>query len=55
MFHLLLLVHVMILDKSYFWKISTEDDTGIEKINYVGRQLGWVGVYRHDLSDECSN
>ena len=30
MFHLLLLVHVMILDKIYFWKISTEDD--IEKI-----------------------
>ena len=33
MFHLLLLVCVMILDKIYFWKISTEDD--IEKINYM--------------------
>ena len=29
MFHLLLLVYVMILDKIYFWKISTDDD--IEK------------------------
>ena len=26
MFHLLLLVYVMILDKIYFWKISTEVD-----------------------------
>ena len=40
MFLLLLLVYVMILDKIYFWKISTEDD--IEKINYIGRQLGWA-------------
>ena len=29
MFRLLLLNYVMILDKIYFWKISTEDD--IEK------------------------
>ena len=29
MFHLLPLVYVMILDKIYFWKISTED--GIKK------------------------
>ena len=36
----------MILDKIYFWKISTEDD--IEKINYVGRQLGWAGAFRPD-------
>ena len=40
MFNLLLLDYVMILDKIYFWKISTEDD--IDKINYVGRQLGWA-------------
>ena len=46
MFHLLLLVHVKILDKIYFWKISTEDD--IEKINYVGRQLGSAGAFRPD-------
>ena len=26
MFHLLLLVYVMILDKIYIWKISTDDD-----------------------------
>ena len=47
MFHLLLLVYVMILDKIYFWKISTEDD--IEKINYLGRQLGSAGAFRPDL------
>ena len=41
MFRLLLLVYVMILDKIYFWKISTEDD--IEKINYLGRQLARLG------------
>ena len=41
MFHLLLLVYVMILDKNYL-KISKEDD--IEKINYAGRQLGWAGA-----------
>ena len=29
MFHLLLLVYSMILDKIHFWKISTDDD--IEK------------------------
>ena len=29
MFHLLPIVYMMILDKNYFWKISTEDD--IEK------------------------
>ena len=46
MFHLLLLVYVMILDKIYFWKISTEDD--IEKENYVGRHLGWAGAFRPD-------
>ena len=46
MFHLLLLVYVMILDKIYFWKISTQDD--IEKINYVGRQLCWAGTFRPD-------
>ena len=46
MFHLLLLVYVMILDEIYFWKISTEDD--IEKINFVGRQLGWAGAFRPD-------
>ena len=34
----------MILDKSYFLKISTEDD--IEKINYAGRQLGSAGAFR---------
>ena len=38
MFHLLLLVYVMILDKICL-KISTEDD-----INYAGRQLGWAGA-----------
>ena len=46
MFHLLLLVYVMILDKIYFWKISTDDD--IEKINNVGRQLGSAGAFRPD-------
>ena len=46
MFHLLLLVYVMILDKIYFWKISTEGD--MEKINYAGRQLGWAGAFRPD-------
>ena len=46
MFRLLLLVYVMILDKIYFWKISTEDD--IEKINYLGRQLCSAGAFRPD-------
>ena len=40
MFHLLLLVDVMILDKIYFWKISTEDD--IEK-NKLFRSTAWLG------------
>ena len=46
MFRLLLLVYVMILDKIYIWRISTEDD--IEKINYAGRQLGWAWAFRPD-------
>ena len=45
MSHILLLVYVMILDKIYFWKISTED----WKMNYVGRQLGSAGAFRPDL------
>ena len=43
MFHSLLLVYVMILDKKYFWKIFAEDDT--EK-NYAGWQLGCAGAFR---------
>ena len=44
----MLLDYVMILDKTYFLKISTEDD--IEKINYAGRQLGSAGAFRPDRS-----
>ena len=44
MFHLLLLVYVIILDKNYFWKISTEDD--------IGKQTMQVGSRaRQGLSD----
>ena len=50
MTHLLLLVYVMILDKIYFWKISTEDD--IEKINYVGRRLGSAGAFRPEIDPD---
>ena len=46
MFHLLLLVYVMILNKNIYEKSATEDD--IEKINYAGRQLGWEGAFRPD-------
>ena len=38
MFRLLLLVYMMILDKIYFWKISTEDD--IEKLPRSAARLG---------------
>ena len=37
------------LNKNYLWKISTEDE--FEKINYVGRQLGWAGAFRPDLEE----
>ena len=37
---LLILVYVMILNKSYLWKISTDGE--FEKINYVGRHSAAV-------------
>ena len=46
MFHLLLLVYVIILDKIYFWKISTEDD--IDKLTMQVGRLGSAGDFRPD-------
>ena len=47
MLHLLLLVYVMILDKTYFEK--SPQRMILKIVNYVGQQLGWAGAFRPDF------